>query len=238
MAAPPAIGKLRAAADRVSHALRRSSQGGGFEARARARDLTTCPRGQVCCESPSATTFDYEFAGHAAQRGLPAGDARRRPRCDPGRATHTLRRPGRRSSPAIPASRRSTTSRTSSPTPLVPRALGRRRRRVLVVLRTPPDVALYHRQRQPALPRGPRAVGRRRRRSRRRPSAHGRATSVVRGSPSPSLDRPRAAVDAQSLIALADLVVSAGGTMNREAAALGVPVYTSSLAGSAASTSS
>jgi predicted glycosyltransferase len=33
-------------------------------------------------------------------------------------------------------------------------------------------------------------------------------------------------VDAQSLIALSDLVVSAGGTMNREAAALGVPVYT------------
>ncbi len=37
---------------------------------------------------------------------------------------------------------------------------------------------------------------------------------------------PEQAVDAQSLIALADLVVSAGGTMNREAAALGVPVYT------------
>jgi predicted glycosyltransferase len=37
---------------------------------------------------------------------------------------------------------------------------------------------------------------------------------------------PDQAVDAQSLIALADLVVSAGGTMNREAAALGVPVYT------------
>ena len=37
---------------------------------------------------------------------------------------------------------------------------------------------------------------------------------------------PDHAVDAQSLIALADLVVSAGGTMNREAAALGVPVYT------------
>ena len=37
---------------------------------------------------------------------------------------------------------------------------------------------------------------------------------------------PETAVDAQSLIALADLVVSAGGTMNREAAALGVPVYT------------
>src|SRR5205085_9192160 len=37
---------------------------------------------------------------------------------------------------------------------------------------------------------------------------------------------PDTAVDAQSLIALADVVVSAGGTMNREAAALGVPVYT------------
>ena len=37
---------------------------------------------------------------------------------------------------------------------------------------------------------------------------------------------PQHAVDAQSLVALADLVVSAGGTMNREAAALGVPVYT------------
>ena len=37
---------------------------------------------------------------------------------------------------------------------------------------------------------------------------------------------PDGAVDAQSLIAFADLVVSAGGTMNREAAALGIPVYT------------
>jgi hypothetical protein len=37
---------------------------------------------------------------------------------------------------------------------------------------------------------------------------------------------PNQAVDAQSLIALADVVVSAGGTMNREAAALGVPVHT------------
>jgi predicted glycosyltransferase len=34
---------------------------------------------------------------------------------------------------------------------------------------------------------------------------------------------PRAALDGASLIAAADLVISAGGTMNREAAALGVP---------------
>ena len=37
---------------------------------------------------------------------------------------------------------------------------------------------------------------------------------------------PEQAIDAQSLIAYADLVVSAGGTMNREAVALGTPVWT------------
>ena len=33
-------------------------------------------------------------------------------------------------------------------------------------------------------------------------------------------------IDGPSLVALADLVVSAGGTMNREAVALGTPVWT------------
>jgi predicted glycosyltransferase len=37
---------------------------------------------------------------------------------------------------------------------------------------------------------------------------------------------PERAIDAQSLIAFSDLVVSAGGTMNREAVALGTPVFT------------
>jgi uncharacterized protein len=37
---------------------------------------------------------------------------------------------------------------------------------------------------------------------------------------------PERAIDAQSLIAYADLMVSAGGTMNREAVALGTPVFT------------
>jgi predicted glycosyltransferase len=36
---------------------------------------------------------------------------------------------------------------------------------------------------------------------------------------------PDRAVDGRSLVALADLLVSAGGTMNREAAVLGTPVY-------------
>jgi hypothetical protein len=48
----------------------------------------------------------------------------------------------------------------------------------------------------------------------------------VRRRGDPSLLVPERAVDAQSLIAYADLVVSAGGTMNREAVALGTPVFT------------
>jgi predicted glycosyltransferase len=49
---------------------------------------------------------------------------------------------------------------------------------------------------------------------------------AVRAAGLPSLLVPERAVDALSLVAGADLVVSAGGTMNREAVALGVPVYT------------
>lgn len=48
----------------------------------------------------------------------------------------------------------------------------------------------------------------------------------ARAKNSPNLIVPDRTVDAQSLIAFADLVVSAGGTMNREAVALGTPVYT------------
>ena len=55
-------------------------------------------------------------------------------------------------------------------------------------------------------------------------TAEQRAEIAGRGLPSVLV--PEHAVDAQSLVALSDLVVSAGGTMNREAVALGVPVYT------------
>jgi uncharacterized protein len=98
--------------------------------------------------------------------------------------------------------------------------------RTLVVVRTPPDVSLYHRRSNPLFPQVLEHIG----------SQEGVHAVVVPRSPEqrdyvlglelPSVIVPEHAVDAQSLIALADLVVSAGGTMNREAAALGVPVYT------------
>jgi uncharacterized protein len=100
------------------------------------------------------------------------------------------------------------------------------RNRTLVVVRTPPDVSLYHRRSNPFFPRLLAHLG-------RQPEARSvvlarspEQREYVRGLELPSVIVPERAVDAQSLIALADLVVSAGGTMNREAAALGVPVYT------------
>jgi predicted glycosyltransferase len=55
-------------------------------------------------------------------------------------------------------------------------------------------------------------------------SAEQRAEYVRRAGSNMIL--PHEALDGANLIAAADLVVSAGGTMNREAAALGVPAAT------------
>src|SRR5439155_24251587 len=112
------------------------------------------------------------------------------------------------------------------PDPAVLDALGVDRARVVAVLRPPPDVSLYHRHANPLFPETLRALG-------SRDDVHvvvlprvDAQRRFVRGLGLPSAIVPEHAVDAQSLIALADLVVSAGRTMNREAASLGVPVYT------------
>jgi predicted glycosyltransferase len=98
--------------------------------------------------------------------------------------------------------------------------------RVIVVVRPPPDVSLYHRKSNPLFPQVLARVG----------SDSAVHAVVLPRTPAqreyvkelalPSLIIPEHAVEAQSLVALADLVVSAGGTMNREAVALGTPVYT------------
>lgn len=105
-------------------------------------------------------------------------------------------------------------------------ALGVERGRVVVVVRPPPDVSLYHRRSNPLFGEVLARVG-------HDPDVHAvvvprtaEQRAHVEALALPSVIVPRGAVDAQSLIALADLVVSAGGTMNREAVALGTPVYT------------
>jgi predicted glycosyltransferase len=106
------------------------------------------------------------------------------------------------------------------------RRLGVDEQRVVVIVRPPPDVSLYHRKSNPLFPKvldrlgndaGVHAVVLPRTLAQRQ---------FIEGLRLPSVIVPPGAVEAQSLVALADLVVSAGGTMNREAAALGTPVYT------------
>lgn len=112
------------------------------------------------------------------------------------------------------------------PDPDILSRLGVDPERVVVVVRPPPDVSLYHRKSNPLFPRVLNYLG-------DRPEVH--AVVIPRTAAQrdhvlalnlPSVLVPRDAVDAQSLIAASDLVVSAGGSMNREAVALGVPVYT------------
>jgi predicted glycosyltransferase len=101
------------------------------------------------------------------------------------------------------------------------------RDRPIVVVRTPPEVSLYHRfendlfaqvldaLRSAAAQRGVQPVV--------LPRVDSQRAELVGV---PGFVVPERAIDAQSLIACCDLVISAGGTMNREAVALGVPVYT------------
>src|SRR5439155_17839788 len=96
----------------------------------------------------------------------------------------------------------------------------------LVVLRPPPDLSLYHRHYGPLFPQTDDILGRHEDVQAVVLPRTDEQRAFVRGLELPSLVIPERAVNAQSLIALADLVVSAGGTMNREAAALGVPVWT------------
>jgi predicted glycosyltransferase len=112
------------------------------------------------------------------------------------------------------------------PDPTVFDELGVDRSRLVVIVRPPPDVSLYHRKSNPLFPQVVSHLG-------QDESVHAvvlprteAQRKYVKSLGLPSLIVAERAVEAQSLVALADLVVSAGGTMNREAAALGTPVYT------------
>jgi predicted glycosyltransferase len=107
------------------------------------------------------------------------------------------------------------------PDPSVPAALGLNPAEPIAVVRTPPAVSLYHRFENDLFAqvlerlRGAQTVVLPRTPEQRTELVHIGGFTV-----------PEHAIDAQSLIYHADLVVSAGGTMNREAVALGTPVVT------------
>jgi uncharacterized protein len=174
---------------------------------------------------PSSTTFDYEFAWFQHQLGCRAATRVVVPAAIPPERLkqYGLKPPKLRRYEGL---KEEYYLSDFEPDRAVAEALSVDPDRLLAVVRTPPDVALYHRRENPLFPRLLDRLGR-----------HEDLQAVVlprtpeqgeyvRSLRLPSMVVPEHAVDAQSLIGLADFVVSAGGTMNREAAALGVPVYT------------
>jgi len=112
------------------------------------------------------------------------------------------------------------------PDPAILERVGADPERIIVVLRTPPTAALYHRVHNPVYAELLDRVG-------RDPAIHAvvlprlaEQAEELRRLALPSVIVPGHAVDGPSLVSASDLVISAGGSMNREAVALGVPVYT------------
>jgi predicted glycosyltransferase len=170
---------------------------------------------------PSTTTFDYEWATvqHTINcrlaRAVVVPDAIPPERLNRYGARGKLHR--------YPGLKEEYYLSDFEPDPAVLDELGLDRSKPLVVVRTPPDVSLYHRfhnqlfaavldrlrheaAQAVVLPRTPA----------QRAELTGGGGFVV----------PDHALDSQSLVALADVVISAGGTMNREAVALGTPAWT------------
>ena len=174
---------------------------------------------------PSTTTFDYEYALAQHQLGARAATRVVVPEAIP---AERLRRYGLRPPKLAryPGLKEEYYLADFEPDPGALTRVGVDPTRILVVLRPPPDVALYHRNGNPLFPRTLELLG-------RRDDVHAvvlprtdEQRAFIRSLRLPSVIVPNRAVDAQSLIAESDLVISAGGTMNREAVALGVPVYT------------
>jgi predicted glycosyltransferase len=218
-----AAGKARAMARRL-RVLRRYARGRSFDL-ALSHASHELPLVARSLGIPSSYAFDYEFAtvqhglGCRAASRVVVPDAIPQDRLDRLGAlpTKVRRYPGVKEEYALHG---------FTPDGSALEGLGVDRDRVLVTVRTPPEVSLYHRHGSPLFDDVLTRLG-------RDPAAQivvlprtADQREVIRGRDLPSVTVPEHAIDAQSLVASSDLVVSAGGTMNREAAALGVPVYT------------
>jgi predicted glycosyltransferase len=215
-------GKARAAAGRTAR-LTRFARAGGFDLGV-AHGSTDQPPAARAAGIPQVTMFDYEFAttmhhwnGRLATRVL-VPDAIP----EAALARYGMRPPKLVRYPGLKEQYYLADHRID---PDVRGELGLGADAVVAVLRPPPDVTLYHRgsgtevfaatlERLLAAAPGVQTIVLPRTPEQRR-ALEGRGAVV-----------PERPVDGPSLVAAADLVVSAGGTMNREAVALGVPAYT------------
>jgi predicted glycosyltransferase len=216
--------KARAALARARRMVAFGRARGPFDA-ALAHGSTDLPVASRLLGVPNATMFDYEWA--LAQHHLNCRLANRVlvPAAIP---PDRLRRFGARGAKLVryPGLKEEYVLHGFEPDPAVLDRLGVDRSLPLCVVRTAPSYALYlGGSETPLLPR-----------LLRRLDAEGAQTVVLvrnaeqaAGVRALGLERailPGRAVDARSLVAFADALVSAGGSMNREAAALGTPVWT------------
>jgi predicted glycosyltransferase len=109
------------------------------------------------------------------------------------------------------------------PAVLTALALEREADRPLVVLRSPPSRAAYHRLGNPLFLEALRMLGHDERVRCVALARHPEQRRAIEALRLPNCVVPERAVDARSLMYEADLVVGAGGTMTREAALLGIP---------------
>jgi uncharacterized protein len=214
-------GKARAAAGRVAQMLRFS---GGFDC-ALAHGSTDLPVACRLRRIPNTTMFDYEWA--TLQHSLNCRLANRVlvPDAIPG---ERLARYGARGKKLVqyPGLKEEYVLHGFTPDPAILDHLGVDRDKLLVVIRTAPSYALYLAGARDEVV--PRLI--------ERLVARDDVATVVLTRNAEQAARlealsdrlivPRRAVDGRSLVAFADALVSAGGSMNREAAALGTPVWT------------
>jgi uncharacterized protein len=202
-----------------SFALRRWARGRAFDL-AIGHGSNDVSLAAASLRVPSATAFDYEWA--RVQHGLNCRLARAvvvpeaipPSRLDRYGASGKLRR--------YPGLKEEYYLADFEPDRGVLEELGLDAAKPLAVVRTPPEVSLYHRFENTQF-----ATVLERLRDQGQtvvlPRTAAQREELARAG---GYVVPEQAIDAPSLVALADLVVSAGGTMNREAVALGTPVYT------------
>lgn len=173
---------------------------------------------------PSVQMQDYEFAG--LQRRISFGVAKRVlvPDSIP---LDRLRRIGARGEKLVryPGLKEEYYLAGFSPDTAVLDELRLDRAKVLVVVRPPPETSEYHAPNDLYVAVLQRLAGAAEVQAVVIPRTD-RQAEELRELAFANVRLPERAIDAQSLIAYADLVVSAGGTMNREAVALGTPVFT------------
>jgi uncharacterized protein len=216
-------GKARAAAGRVL-ALVRFARGRGFDF-ALAHGSTDLPPVSRLLRIPNTTMFDYEWASLQHHVNCRLANRVLVPDAIP---AERLARYGARPPKLVqyPGLKEEYYMSGFEPDRSVLEALGVDRDRLLVVVRTAPSYALYlHGSENELLTRLLTQLN-------EQPDSQTvvltRTAQQRQALAAAGLDRlivPERAVDGRSLVAFADLLVSAGGTMNREAAVLYTPVW-------------